>query len=580
MLATYIPTQRENVDINAEKITEKPVIPPNDFTDLQNIAKTSHQLKGNYISLSWQLAKEAVKTSENPRTLMQLADTNMLRGLYQRSLQQYKKALIVDSNFLPIYPKLISLLLILGKPLEANLYYEALLNKTERRSQFLHDYIIFRLFFFPEKIDECVEDVQEVIKKDPKNYMAINTYGFILLNFKNQTENAENLFKKALKINNKAVFPLNNLGVCNFKRGNLKKAEELYRQALKIDVRFGSSYENLANIFLARGKRRNALEILTTAHHNNANLTFPWLHKIGILHYELGQLTLARDWFLGLLKQFPNSAVIFNDLGCAYMELREIEKAEECYKRSIAILNSDSNQKQFTHAIFNMGKVAMIKGDYGLLKLAGDNILSIDSNNILGFYLLSSAAMRIQEYTEAEKILNKVLKLDPNFNQAYIDLAFIYMSIKNSYSEAISLLEPVYEKAKNIPNLVNNLAFAYIKVKQLEKAKKILKSYIDGQDIPIVLLPTIGLLKIKEDKYEDGVSLYEEAIKKLEKDPLNQKMAKQTLAYEKASYWSQKNDIEKAKKYLKDAKKIGHTYLYSDIEILEDKLKKKVILLK
>ena len=203
MLATYIPTRQNKLDFINTKLNEDVSI--NNPNPLMEDSLDKNLNTSSFASKAWNQAKNDVRINQNARTLIELGDTNMLRGLLSKALDNYTKAIGLNPLALYAYPRIIFCILRQSNPITslyveyANSYFLKFVELTKRRPEILHDYILFRLFFYrdyPDTANQALEGIKEILEKAPDNFEAVNTYGFILLDFKNDLTGAEKYFRK------------------------------------------------------------------------------------------------------------------------------------------------------------------------------------------------------------------------------------------------------------------------------------------------------------------------------------------------------------------------------------------------
>jgi len=79
--------------------------------------------------------------------------------------------------------------------------------------------------------------VQELIKKFPNDYIFYNALGMAFMNL-GQFDESVKILDKAIKLNEKNIHVLNNLGLVHGYLANYQKANEYFDRALKIKPDF------------------------------------------------------------------------------------------------------------------------------------------------------------------------------------------------------------------------------------------------------------------------------------------------------------------------------------------------------
>lgn len=538
--------------------------------------------EGNFLSLHRTLMAEKInKWGEQPHLLFQLANIHLLKKNYERARDLLIKVIKLDSAFLLAYEKLIFIYILLKDIAKADANHRLLIQIANNRSDLIHNYILFRLFFYKndvKKIDENIGYIKEIIKAEPKNYFVINTYGFILLNFKNKTDEAKKLFESVLLLNEKYVHSVNNLGVCYLKKNKIEKALDYFNKSLIIDEYYVSGYENLASVYIGQGKIEEAYQILNKGFNKKVILSKNWWHNYVWLLLETKRHDLAKKYYLDLLENEPQNNFIYNNLGVNYLRQGDRKQAFKNFMEAIKIykkyhINKHLQDTRSLLPFYNIGRMAIDEGNNKIVIDMSNAILKLKPDDAFGQYLKGRAAFMNGNYEQSKIYFEDALKKGPHIHDVYIDLSFVYESVLHNYKSAIKILKSALKIGIKNDLIYNNLAYAYLKKGENKEAKKILDLYIKNE--PPIILATKGLYFMKEDKIKEGISYYEKAIYAFRKNKENHDVVVQISLYEQALYWSKHKKYDKTTKLLSEAEKIGKSYLTPEIEKIKQHLKKK-----
>jgi len=124
----------------------------------------------------------------------------------------------------------------------------------------------------------------------------------VLLQSKGRHEQAESLYRRALRLEPNQVDALSNLGVIVARRGRVDEAVGLFERALKIDP-----------------------------HHFDAH------NNLGIVRMDAGRLDEATRHYRAALKIRPDDAGALDNLGLALMLEGELDEAVTSFRRALAI---------------------------------------------------------------------------------------------------------------------------------------------------------------------------------------------------------------------------------------------------
>ena len=138
--------------------------------------------------------------------------------------------------------------------------------------------------------DNAIEFFGKAIELEPNNYRAWFLLG-VAYDYQGKNQKGNECYRKALEINPDCIEALVNLGTNYSKEGNLNMAIECFLEALDIKPDYHEAMVNLAICYLERGDIEEAIDACQRA-----------------LLFE------------------SNSAVAYNTLGRAYMQLNEIDK--------------------------------------------------------------------------------------------------------------------------------------------------------------------------------------------------------------------------------------------------------------
>lgn len=537
--------------------------------------EASHAFMYKFISKQIKEAKLRLKESQNPRTLVQVGDMYFLSHNYKKAVNYFLMAIELDPNFISVYEKIILAYLTHKDFNNANKFLLKLLKVTGRRSDVLHRYAMFKAFIYKDNQDpeEALSILDEILKKDPSNFEVINTYGFVLLNVQNKTEEAKKYFEKAIEINKLYPHSLNNLGVCYLKEKNFKQAQKCLLSVVETTPSYIFSYQNLACSYIAQEAYKDAYDILKNAQFKQLKLDNIWEHKIGWLLIMLKKTEEAIIWYEKKITEEPQNDLLYNNLGVCFNMLQLNDKAEQYFIKAVSVFkgrNLKLIRLDQLISFYNLARLAIDKGDTDTLDKISKDILTINPNDAFGKYLRGAYYSMLQNFSKAEEMFKEALSIDRKIPELYPDYGFILESINKDLIGAIKLLKEAVGYNFRSPLIDNNLAFAYIKNNELEKAENLLKKYKD-ENMPGVLFATKGLLEFKKNNLDKANEYYTEAVSKL--TGKNSKLANQIWLYERAQFWFNKGNVEKAKEDFELAKTYPRSYITDDLIIFEENFK-------
>jgi len=202
-----------------------------------------------------------------------------------------------------------------------------------------------------KKYKEVISKTKPLIKKFPNDYIFYNALGMAFMNTGQFDESLE-ILNKAIKLNEKNIHVLNNLGLVHGYLANYQRANEYYDRALKIKPDFLNALINLANLKEKLNLNTDAVEILKIALKHYPKDYF--LHyTIGTLYQFLGDFKNSHFHYQKSLSINPNYTEIYR--------LMSMTKKFQKNDKDIEIIKNKLNDKNLTevkkmHLHFALGK--------------------------------------------------------------------------------------------------------------------------------------------------------------------------------------------------------------------------------
>lgn len=142
------------------------------------------------------------------------------------------------------------------------------------------------------KNEEALAILQEIARKEPKNFYAYNNIALVYTELKDY-DNALKFYETSLSLN--PVFPmtLNNIGNLHLTLGNYEKAEGYLKRALAQLKTFPEASINLGELYLRQKRYDEAMKYLKQALADMPGLPRP--HQLlGQVYRELGREEAAK----------------------------------------------------------------------------------------------------------------------------------------------------------------------------------------------------------------------------------------------------------------------------------------------
>lgn len=182
------------------------------------------------------------------------------------------------------------------------------------------------------QIDDAVKALNNAIKIDPACASAWLNKGLCYDKLERINE-AYQYFYKACELDAKLYFAYFNIANCLFKENKFQDAIKYYDQTLSIYPHYSPALSNKGGALIKLGKYREALTFIDESLKINP-LSWYALYNKAECHKKLYEYIEAIDALKKSIsiKSNPNS---INTLGACYFELKEYEKAMECFQKTL-----------------------------------------------------------------------------------------------------------------------------------------------------------------------------------------------------------------------------------------------------
>jgi len=300
----------------------------------------------------------------------------------------------------------------------------------------------------------------------------------VLLASQKQYKAAQLELEKADALQSGVFEILFNLGQASLRSGDNRKAELALSRALKLKPESPETQYLLAQVYTNESRPLDALDLLV-----RANKLAP--ENPDIL-YLMAQISISQKYYedaIPLLEKglqiAPNRSDLREALGESYFRAGKFEKSIEEFKhvepsvRAYAFLGLSH-----TH----LGRFDEAKQDF-------QNGLKLESHNSFCLFHLGYIAELQGDSADAETIFLKVLRSNPDYPDALLELANIRIETKR-FSEAAGLLRKYVRVSSNPATGYYKLAMVEKSLHELEAAQRDLAQFQTlSKDAPIASHP-------------------------------------------------------------------------------------------
>lgn len=224
---------------------------------------------------------------------------------------------------------------------------------------------------------------------------------------------------------------------------------------------------------------------------------------------QQGDAAGAKHALLKVVKQIPDSAVAWYNLGLSHQHLDEHSKAVSAYKKAV------ETKPDFIDAWVNMGLSYKAMGYKEDAKSAADQAMSIDSNHPRALNLLGTVVAEWGERRKARGLFEASLSAYPDFDDARFNLANL-LAETGEDERALEVAAPLFAADPNNKEYRLLHAKALMGLRRFEEAATITRELEEKYpgDQPVMRL-SVALREVIRDYF----GVIEIAEKILEADP-------------------------------------------------------------
>ena len=181
-------------------------------------------------------------------------------------------------------------------------------------------------------LNAALDSYKQALKLNPDNAEIHNNMGNVLKD-QGDLQAAIDSYQQALNLNPVYVEVYNNMGTLLTERGDPEAAIENYKMALKIKPDFAETYNNMGTALKNKGNIEDAMGSHKQALKINPGYAEAY-NNIGILLTGKGNFEAAIASYKEALKIDPDNAKAYFNLGLLFLEIKQYEKAAECFNSS------------------------------------------------------------------------------------------------------------------------------------------------------------------------------------------------------------------------------------------------------
>lgn len=296
----------------------------------------------------------------------------------------YIKVIELRKEYSEAYKNLCVILMKLNQPEEALKY--AIIANDLSDEDYIFDFVIGTAYMKIREFSKSIEPFERALQKEPENLGILNSLGTAYMAV-SQGEKAIEYYKKALEISPENPMAYFNLGSAFQIQQNHAEACKYLKEAIKLDEE-DESFKIAYAMSLVKSEKyeeaANIYKTLIVQHPEKEN----YKYNLVTCLEALGDVNTAIDMLEKMVYLNQKFVLPAQKLASLYIKVNNLSKAKEIY----------------------------------------DNILlkNNPTAEILHQYAILSSSLC--DTDTAERILKKVIKMNPNIAKAHKDLAIIYLN--------------------------------------------------------------------------------------------------------------------------------------------------------
>ena len=265
----------------------------------------------------------------------------------------------------------------------------------------------------------------------------------------------------------------------------------------------------------------------------------------GFTFLETGKYVQAEMFFKNILKDYPDN-----------------KTARLCYGRAVGLNGDPENANSiFSDLLFdypndfevklNYGESLLWNKDFSHAKSYFKKLTDEDSKSFPALLSYANTLSNLKEYQDALIYVNKALEVSPGNPNAltskkYMYLGFAYQKQQaQKYSEAEALLTKNLELFNDDKDTLLNLANLYLIIKDLESAKSIYNRLAQQPEHKILALNGLALVSHLNNKEKSALNLSTQAYKSLTESTDTVVAQQTTERYAQALIWNKSYKVAK-----------------------------------
>ena len=371
----------------------------------------------------------------------------------------------------------------------------------ELREEFLDAYKnLCVLYIRNEEQQNAIDLAKKALEFEKEDYTFYYIIGTAYMSLKNFEESVKYL-EKALELKPEHPQLYNNLGTSYVTIGDMDKAYENFIKATEYDPNNSLTYFNIASILQIKNQHEEACEYFEKAYSLSPEDSY--LVALALSETKCERYDSAISHYKTLISHHPEKDIYQYNLACCYEMKGDYTYAVGILAHLVMLNPKSVNMAQKLANIYvKIDKPAQAKEIYEKILLQGN------VNEDL-YYEFAHVCLLINDTDKAEKILKKVVELNPNQAQAHKDLGVLYLS-KRLFDYAKEEFEMAYKAAPEDFSIVFEYANYLHATTNFAEADKMYAEALklDPENRNALTFSALNKLQVRDfDKAEEQINL-------------------------------------------------------------------------
>jgi len=269
------------------------------------------------------------------------------------------------------------------------------------------------------ELDETIKYAQKALELDSEDFIYEFIIGTSYMKAKEFSKAIEPL-KKSLDKSPKNLGTLNSLGTCYMATGNVELAVSTYKNALEINPNAPMAYYNIGSAYQILNNHEEAIKYLEKALELDEDETF--LTAIAMSEIKLNQFENALRHYKQLSLLCPSKDTYKYNIATCYEALGDIATAIQILEQMVYVNPKFVLPAQKLASLYiKTNELTKAKEIYDKILLKG----KVTADIMHQYAILSSS---LCDSDTAERMLKKVIKMNPDIAKAHKDLGIIYLN--------------------------------------------------------------------------------------------------------------------------------------------------------